>query len=112
MAIRLDKPWRNLTEQAVRDLPGQLGVFQIADQAGAIVLIGFAGGRSLFGLRSELDRARRSGAGVRFRYEVTMHYLTRYQELLMVYLADHGRLPSGHRPDEIDRLGRLSPGAP
>ncbi len=112
MAIRLDKPWRDLTEPAVRDLPGQLGVFQIADQADAIVLIGFAGGRSLFGLRGELDRARKSGAGTRFRYEVTMQYLTRYQELLMVYLADHGRLPVGNRSDEIDRLGRLSPGAP
>ncbi len=112
MAIRLDKPWRDLTEQAVRDLPGQLGVFQIADHADAVVLIGFAGGRSLFGLRSELDRVRRSNAGVRFRFEVTMQYLTRYPELLMVYLADHGRLPTGHRHHEIDRLGRLSPGQP
>ena len=57
MAIRLEKPWIALTPEAVKALPGQLGVYQLADAEGRVVYIGFAGGRSLFGLRSEL-RAR------------------------------------------------------
>ncbi len=111
MPVRLDKPWQALTEEAVRRLPGQLGVYQIADAAGEVLLIGFAGGRSRFGLQGELARERqaRPGLAVRFRYEVTMQYLTRYQELLMVHLADHGRLPADNDQAEIGRLGRLSP---
>ena len=56
------------------------------------MLIGFAGGRSVFGLRGELARgcskAERDGAS--FRYEITTAYLSRYRELLMVHVADHG----------------------
>ena len=57
MAIRMEKPWIELTPEAVKALPGQLGVYQLADADGRVVYIGFAGGRSLFGLRSELERA-------------------------------------------------------
>ena len=54
MAIRMEKPWIALNPESVRALPGQLGVFELADRQGHVVSIGFAGGRSLFGLRSEL----------------------------------------------------------
>ena len=111
MAIRLEKPWIELTPDAVKSLPGQLGVYQLADAAGRVVCIGFAGGRSLFGLRSELERALRdrpAGAD-RFRYEINQQYTTRYQELLMLHVADHGSLPEVNAADPPVRLGRLSP---
>lgn len=109
MAIRLTKPWQPLTREAIETLPGQLGVFELADDLGRVLYIGYAGGRSLLGLRSEVARARAHVTdATRFRSEVTMQYLTRHQELLMLHVADHGALPEGNRGDEI-RLGRLSP---
>ena len=111
MAIRISKPWIPLTADAVGVLPGQLGVYQLADRDGSVVFIGFAGGLSLFGLRSELERALAappSGAA-RFRYEVNQQYLSRHRELLMLHLADHGTLPIGNCADPPPRLGRLSP---
>jgi hypothetical protein len=111
MAIRLDKPWTELTPEAVKSLPGQLGVYQLADAAGRVVCIGFAGGRSVFGLRSELERAlrERPGGATRFRCEINQQYTTRYQELLMLHVADHGALPEVNQADPPVRLGRLSP---
>ncbi len=109
MSIRLEKPWLPLSEEEVNALPGQLGVYEISDPAGATLFIGYAGGRSLFGLRSELSAEcqRRDGANARFRYEVNMQYLTRHLELLMLHQADHGRIPPENDPPP--RLGRLHP---
>ena len=111
MGIRLDKPWAALDAATVRRLPGQLGVYQIAEADGSIVYIGFAGGRSLFGLRSELERWLRDRAGkpTQFRYEVNMQYTSRHQELLMLHVADHGRLPPANNDIDQKKLGRLSP---
>ncbi len=109
MGIRLAKPWIVLAAEAVRALPGQLGVFELGDGEGNVLQIGYAGGRSLFGLRSAIEAAGQRQRGARqFRYEVTMQYLTRYQELLMLHLADHGTLPEGNREEKLT-LGRLSP---
>lgn len=112
MSIRLEKPWLPLVPDTVRALPGQLGVYQIADAEGRILYIGYAGGRSRFGLRGELEaqcvrRTRDGDRGARFRVEVHMAYLTRYQELLMIHRADHGALPPEN--DLPRRLGRLHP---
>ena len=111
MSIRLEKPWTELTPEAVKALPGQLGVYQLADAAGRVVYIGYAGGRSLFGLRSELERAleERPAGAVRFRTEVNQQYMSRYHELLMLHVADHGSLPAANQTDPPARLGRLSP---
>jgi hypothetical protein len=109
MSIRLTKPWVPLTPDAIRALPGQLGVFELADGEGRVRQIGYAGGRSLFGLRSAIDDACRQDRGaVKFRYEVNMQYLSRYQELLMLHQADHGALPDGNVGERMT-LGRLSP---
>jgi hypothetical protein len=111
MRLRLDKPWRRLDAAAVSALPGQLGVYQIAESDGEIVRIGYAGGRSLFGLRGEIEReliARGDGAAL-FRCEVNMQYSSRYQELLMVHLAEHGRLPRDNH-ERADRIGRVTIG--
>ena len=111
-SVRLTKPWEPLDDAHVSRLGGQLGVYEIASADDDTVLrVGYAGGRSLFGLRGELQREL-DGRGVgaaRFRVEITMAYLTRYKELLMVHLADHARLPP-ENDDDPARLGRLSPG--
>jgi hypothetical protein len=111
MMLRLEKPWIALTGDAVQALPGQLGVYQLADAEERIVYIGFAGGRSLFGLRSALERAlqERPGGAASFRYEINQQYLSRYQELLMLHVAEHGALPIINRADPPANLGRLSP---
>ena len=109
MAIRLTQPWQALTREAIDALPGQLGIFELADERGRVLYIGYAGGRSLFGLRSEVARAHaRLPAARGFRCEITMQYLTRHRELLMLHVADHGALPEDNRSEEL-HLGRLSP---
>ncbi len=108
--VRLDKPWRPLTAETVADLRGELGVYQLADDTGRVLRIGYAGGRSLFGLKGELGAALAAGEAARFRVEVTAQYLSRYEELLMVHKADFGALPPGNAADARRRLGRLSPG--
>ena len=108
MAIRLTKPWRTLEKAEVARLPGQLGVYEIASGDGTVVHIGFAGGRSRFGLRGELSSELESrGPGYRFRVEVNTQYHTRHRELLMVHRADHGGLPA--EDEAPPGLGRLRP---
>lgn len=86
-----------------------MGVFELADDQGRVVFVGYAGGRSRFGLRGEITSAFDTVAGARqYRYEVTTAYLTRYQELLMTHQATYGALPPGNGP--VAGLGRLSPG--
>jgi len=81
MQIRLTKPWRHLDAENVRALPGQLGVFELANKAGEVVLIGMAGARELFGLRSALERqlsALPAGA-TKFRCEVNTRARPRHR---------------------------------
>ena len=110
MGVRLEKPWRALTAQNVADLGAELGVYQLADADGRVLRIGYAGGRTLFGLRSELSAALAAGEAVKFRTEVTAGYMSRYDELLMVHKADFGELPPGNAAEGDRRLGRLTPG--
>ena len=111
MAIRLDKPWQTL-EEAYTRLRGNMGVFQLADEAGEVLYIGFAGGGSQYGLGGEVrSLAAQISAAAQVRWEVTTAYQSRYRELLSVHQADHGALPKhnlelNHLPV---RLGRLSP---
>ena len=106
----MTKAWQPLDAEHIAKLSGQLGVYEIADASANTVRIGFAGGRSPFGLRSELERQLAAHpSGFRFRVEVNMQYTTRHRELLMAYRADHGQLPAENAGDHIP-LGRLSPG--
>jgi hypothetical protein len=108
--LRLDKPWRPLTAEEAARLPGQLGVYQVADAKGAILYIGQAGARATFGLRSELQREfAERGPGCQFRVEVNMQYRSRWFELLMVHKADHGSLPPDNARNPPPNLGRLNP---
>jgi len=105
MSIRLDKPWRPRVEAP--QLSGQLGVFQLADASGLVMYIGVADARSLFGLRSAVqDAFERVPAACQYRVESTSAYHTRYRELLMIHVAEHGFLPPANPQIE---LGRLQP---
>jgi len=127
MSIRLDKPYSPLDRLILDQLPGQTGVFELADHTGAVICIGYAGGRSLFGLRSAIpdtvsditsaaddhaklpDQEKQFPAlPAQFRYEVTTAYLTRYQELMMLFQFDKGELPP-FRVEQQIKFGRLSP---
>ena len=105
----MTKPWRDLASVSARELPGQLGVYQLADGSGQVVYIGYAGGRELFGLRSALERQRdlMTAGATQFRYEVNMQYQSRYRELLMLHVADHGAMPAGNVDDHPAHLGRI-----
>lgn len=107
-AVRLNKPWVELTPQAAADVGGYMGVYELGDADGTVVRIGYAGGSSRFGLRGELAAHAEREEAALFRHEVTTSYLSRYRELLMVHLADHGRLPDGN-DDDPAALGRLRP---
>ena len=108
--LRLDKPWRPLTAEEIARLPGQLGIYQIADAAGTMHYIGQAGARAPFGLRSELQRElAERGPDYQFRVEVNMQYRTRWLEMLMVHQHDHGSLPPDNAKNPPPALGRLSP---
>jgi hypothetical protein len=110
MGIRLDKPWEPLSPENVASLSAQLGVFHVADDEGKVLTVGYAGARDLFGMRTALEREmeRHGSAATHFRYEFTSNYMSRWDELLMLHLHDHGGLPP-HQADEADRVGRLSP---
>ena len=84
-------------------------MYEITDAAGAPLLIGFAGGRSLFGLRSELYAQLDTEApnGRQFRVEYNMQYMSRWKELLMDHVRHHGSLPPLNSPTDGHGLGRL-----
>lgn len=110
--VRMTGPWLPLDAEHVERLGGHMGVYELATADAEVVRIGFAGGRSVFGLRGELRCALhedRDGAAARFRCEITTAYLSRYRELLMAHVADHGAIPVGNADTDLP-LGRLSPG--
>lgn len=107
--IRLRGDWQQLDATSVAKVGGHMGVYELSSPKGAVFFIGFAGGRSVFGLRGELQ-AKLESFGDRdmwFRSEINTAYLSRYKELLMVHVADHGSLPAEN--DAGETLGRLSP---
>lgn len=107
--IRFRGEWQPLDVDSVAKVGGHMGVYELSAPKGDVVFIGYAGGRSVFGLRGELgDKLAMHGRrDMWFRYEVTTAYLSRYKEALMVHVADHGSVPAENDADEP--LGRLSP---
>src|SRR2546421_9482299 len=104
--VRMTKPWRELTAASASSVGGHMGVYQLGDGSGNVVRIGFAGGRSRFGLAGELDGC--VGQAELFRCEITTAYRSRYLELLMAHVHDHGDVPPGN-DEQPGALGRLSP---
>jgi hypothetical protein len=104
--LRLDKPWLPLVADVIAALPAQLGVYEIGDANGTVVKIGYAGGRERFGMRTALTAEIDQPDAIQFHFEFTHAYLTRWEELLMVHVAEHGDIPTGNV--ELDRpRGRL-----
>ena len=90
MSIGIVKPWRALHDDHGEAIPPTLGVFELADEDGNSLFVGYAGGHSLFGLRSEIPEAAAKVPGAsKFRFEVTAQYLSRLKELRMA--ADEQR---------------------
>ena len=106
----MTKPWSPTGGVPIARLPGQTGVYELADRDERVLLIEEAGGRSRFGLRGELETALREVPQARYyRYEVTTAHRTRLIELLMTHIADHGALPPLNVGRNLPTLGRLSP---
>tara|TARA_R110002096_G_scaffold146210_7_gene304548 strand:- start:521 stop:868 length:348 start_codon:yes stop_codon:yes gene_type:complete len=111
--IRMIKPWRPLTPEEADKVAGNLGVYQLANDAGEVLYIGAATGRSLFGLRGEIQAkaAEPPEGATQFRLEVNTSYRTRHRELLMVHQFDNeGRLPPLNPEADGRGLGKISPG--
>lgn len=106
----IQKPFTPLTAEAADRLPGHMGVYELGDGDGRVLRIGYAGGRSRYGLRGEVQQAMASSAATGFRIEVTTAYLTRYQELMMRHIALCGARPAENEDEPSLRFGRLSPG--
>jgi hypothetical protein len=107
--IRLSRAWIPLTVESVARLGGHMGVYQLSSPEDEVIFIGYAGGRSVLGLRGELQKQleKTTVKPVWFRLEITTAYLSRYKELLMLHIADHGAMPRENDPGES--VGRLSP---
>lgn len=104
MALHLDKPWLTITDAKLL-LRGNLGVYQLADAEGSVLFIGYAGGKSRFGLKGEVMAASESRpAATHVRWEVTTAYLTRYKELLMLHEYENGQLPPDNPPVTLGKL--------
>jgi len=113
----INKPWTRFEPATPRTLRGYLGVYELGDAEGNVLYIGYAGGRSLDGLRgaiaahfgdAEANPVIRDRAA-QFRYEVNQMYLTRWTELLARYYTEHGRAPDGNEAsdEQLPRLGRV-----
>ena len=61
-------------------------------------------------LDEEREQLAARGKGFRFRLEVNHQYMSRWEELLGVHVADHGALPAGNESHRPRRIGRLSLG--
>jgi hypothetical protein len=113
----LRKPWETFDPSRLKELSGSYGVYELGDEAGEVIYIGYAGGKSLFGLRGKIadhfserepnpiirDRVKR------FRYEVNSMYYSRWVDLLARYREDYDKLPPGNEASDehIPTLGRF-----
>lgn len=114
----INKPWQQFDPDSVKSLPGNLGVYELGDENGNVIYIGYAGGKSLFGLQGEIAKhflasdgsPAARGQARYFRYEVNQMYITRWTELLILYREEHGSLPPGNEAPGAQRpqhLGRF-----
>ncbi len=113
----LKKPWESYDPAQWKSLSGSNGVYELADEGGNVIYIGYAGSRATYGLRgkiadhfsdNELNPAIR-GRVAQYRYEVNSMYLSRWVDLLARYREDYERLPEGNEASDehIPTLGRF-----
>lgn len=109
-AWEIRREWAVFRPVAVAAIPGSYGVYEIAGAAGDLLYAGYAGGRTLFGLRGciaahfegALPFAAAMQTAALYRYEVNSSYLGRWLEILGRYREEHGALPPGNIPEEAD----------
>ena len=115
--MSLNKPWLGFDPHGAREIAAATGVYEIGDEEGQVVYIGYAGGSSAFGLRGEIGRrfspdeanpVLRQRARL-FRCEVNTAYMSRWRELLILYREEHGALPPANEAggEFIPSLGRF-----
>ena len=120
--MRIRKPWTEWDDGIdPREIPGAMGIYELADEQHRTLYIGKAGGDSPFGLRGELFRhfssaetlASRNWTHPRmgetlpsiasaaryYRYEVTHQYYGRWIEALTRFHEDHDALPPANVED-------------
>jgi hypothetical protein len=101
-ALQIRSHWRPLVAAETTALEPAIGVYEIRVD-GVVRLIGYAGARSLFGLRGELTALAGTIPGAEFRAEVTSAYLTRWHELLGAHVATFGCPPPDNDPGGLPR---------
>ncbi|GEM_PF-263874 len=112
-------PWSTFDPSTTKTISGSNGVYELADEQGVTLYLGYAGGHALFGLRGKIadhfsdaePNAAIAGAVRTYRYEVTSMWLSRWVELLGRYREEHGgRLPPGNEidPEHIPTLPRFT----
>ena len=75
-----------------------------------MVYIGYAGGRTRFGLRESIPAAIAANTrAVSYRFEINQMYTSRWIDLLSRYRNEHGTVPEGNLAsgEELPRLGRV-----
>lgn len=115
--VSLNKPWLSFDPHDWRGIAAAVGVYELGDEDGQVIYIGFAGGASPFGLRGEIARRfspEEANPVIRqrarlYRYEVTTMYLSRWRELLILHREEHGGLPPANEASEehLPSLGRF-----
>jgi hypothetical protein len=107
LGIRSD--WIELEEAAVAKLHANPGVYELGDDAGQTLLISYAGGKSLFGLRGEVAKYIGHEKATKFRVEQNMQYISRWKELMMFFRSQHDRIPELNPETDLFGLGHLGP---
>ncbi|WGX96954.1 hypothetical protein [Nocardioides sp. L-11A] len=102
----MTKAWSPLTAETLAEVPATVGVFEVADASG-VIGIDYAGGHSPFGLRGALQVWLDRGPGLSFRYERTNAYLSRFREVVQVFVNDTGEPPSNLADTENLPTGRI-----
>ena len=82
MGLSIRRNWVPLEAATVNAVPAQVGVYEISNADGKVLIVCCAGGRALFGLR----------------WEATSTYLSRRDELLMLHLGQSGSFPPDNPP--------------
>ena len=88
MALRLQKPWLSRAE-ALRQARGQMGVYQLANEAGEVIFMSYAGSQDLGGLRGEISRSLTEQIeATQVRFEITTRLYEPLQRI--AYVASSG----------------------
>ena len=112
----LRKEWQAFRSEGMRRIPATVGVYELGDAEGRVIYIGYAGGRTSFGLRGVIadhfGDAQTNGViasnATQFRVEIVQMYMSRYMELLEQHVDAHSELPAANRePGEyVPSLGK------